>query len=112
MTQLSGPWSHTTEPVDISPSTSKANYALSICEPLPRNGVLADRDQCPEGTRACFTIINSKEGEPDRITTVVPVAGGVGSLDANLAFTGKGGKETRGASGALHTAHRAVSRQS
>ena len=112
MTQLSGPWSHTTEPVDISPSTSKATYALSICEPLPRNGDLADRDQCPEGTRACFTITNSKEGEPDRITTVVPVAGGVGSLDANLAFTGKGGKETRGARRNFHSRVVQVSRQS
>lgn len=56
---------------------------------------MQDRDQCPPNTRACLTIVNEKEGEPDRVTTVVPIAGGVGELDPTISFA----PGTKGAQG-------------
>lgn len=59
-------------------------YAINPCSALPRDSNLQDRDQCPEGTRACLTIVNQKSDEPDRIVSVVPVA--TGELDPKLAY--------------------------
>lgn len=76
-------------------STSKMTYSLSICSPLPRDGNLEDRDQCPEGSRACLTTINVKDGQPDRVTGVIPIAGGIGELSPSTSYV-TGTKGVRG----------------
>lgn len=64
---------------------SQETYTLNPCSSLPRDGNLQDRDQCPDGTRACLTIVNQKEGEADRVVQVVPVS--MGDLSPKTAFT-------------------------
>jgi hypothetical protein len=70
-------------------------YALSICGPLPRDDKFEDKDQCPEGSRACLTTINTKDGQPDRVTGVIPIAGGVGELAPSTSYV-TGAKGQRG----------------
>ena len=35
---------------------------------------VVSHDQCPPGTRACLTTVNQKDGQPDRIVAVIPLA--------------------------------------
>ena len=74
---------------------AQMTYALSICGPLPRDDKFEARDQCPEGSRACLTTINVKEGQPDRVTGVIPIAGGVGDLSPSTSYV-TGSKGQRG----------------
>jgi len=47
---------------------------FNVCKELsPLEGV-ASGDQCPSGTWACLSKTNVKEGEPDRVFAVVPIA--------------------------------------
>lgn len=57
------------------PSTVRTSYGISLCEPLPYRDDVKEQDQCPKGTRICVSTINIKEGEPDRVVSIVPVAG-------------------------------------
>lgn len=35
---------------------------------------VVSHDQCPLGTRACLTTVNQKDGESDRVVSVIPLA--------------------------------------
>ncbi|KAK9899445.1 hypothetical protein P389DRAFT_168421 [Cystobasidium minutum MCA 4210] len=83
LTALDKPVTHVTT-IETPPTTLKDTYAVNPCSALPRDSNLQGRDQCPEGTRACLTIVNQKTDEPDRIVSVVPVA--TGELDPKLSY--------------------------
>lgn len=55
------------------PSQNEHVVTFDLCKDLEKTSV-PDSDQCPTGTRVCYTKINKKEGENDRIVEVVPVA--------------------------------------
>ncbi|KAJ7770223.1 autophagy-related protein 27 [Mycena maculata] len=57
-----------------TPPTSEVDSVrLSLCSDLkPQEGV-PETDQCPSGTRVCFTKINRKD-DLDRIVSVIPIA--------------------------------------
>ncbi|KAG8729148.1 hypothetical protein FRC11_009412 [Ceratobasidium sp. 423] len=67
------------------PTTMHDELRFNICGDLKKVEGVNDSDQCGQGTRACFTTINQKEGNPqriteytvkaqDRIVSVIPVA--------------------------------------
>jgi len=58
----------------MPPSTMHDVLRFNICGDLKHQDDLKEPDQCGQGTRACFTTTNKKEGEQERIITVVPVA--------------------------------------
>lgn len=35
---------------------------------------VVSHDQCPLGTRACLTTVNQKDGESDRVVSVIPLS--------------------------------------
>jgi len=56
------------------PSTYEDELRFDVCADLTEVENRASDDQCPLGTRACLTMTNHKTDNPDRITTVVPIA--------------------------------------
>ncbi|KAF8893772.1 autophagy-related protein 27 [Infundibulicybe gibba] len=59
---------------ETQPSTMIDMLRFDLCAELkPQDGV-AERDQCPHGTRACLTTTNKKSDESDRVVAVVPIA--------------------------------------
>ncbi|KZS98695.1 hypothetical protein SISNIDRAFT_448992 [Sistotremastrum niveocremeum HHB9708] len=56
------------------PTTIVDTIRFDLCEDLVQLDGVAERDQCPAGTRACLTKTNQKANEPDRIVSVVPIA--------------------------------------
>ncbi|KAL1677270.1 autophagy-related protein 27 [Schizophyllum commune] len=59
---------------ELPPSTMVDTLRFDICGELPKQEGVDERDQCPEGTRACLTTINKKPDHEDRVVSVVPVA--------------------------------------
>ncbi|CAE6432508.1 unnamed protein product [Rhizoctonia solani] len=56
------------------PTTMHDELRFNICGDLKKVDGIKDSDQCGQGTRACFTTTNHKEGENDRIVSAIPVA--------------------------------------
>lgn len=98
--QLAGPAIHRTS-FSTPPSSSESVYTLSPCGPIAFDDKYPEVDQCPkDSTRACLQIFNKKEGQEDRVTSVVPIAGGAGELDPDIRWIKKDGKkEPRGRTG-------------
>lgn len=80
-------------------TVEQMTYTLSICGPLSRDDKLEARDQCPEGSQACLTTVNVKEGQPDRVTGVIPIAGGIGDLSPTTSYV-TGSRGVKGEIGA------------
>ncbi|EJU04356.1 hypothetical protein DACRYDRAFT_43955, partial [Dacryopinax primogenitus] len=75
------------------PTQSISEVEIDLCKALSTKEGVAEGDQCPSGTRVCLRTTNQKDGVPDRITRVVPIAGDI-STDAyksslNAEFTGE-----------------------
>ncbi|GAA5959639.1 hypothetical protein JCM10213_001123 [Rhodosporidiobolus nylandii] len=77
------------------PTVTKTRYQLSLCGPLPDPS--AGEDDCPSGSRLCMRTFSSRSGLEDRLLSVVPVAGEIGSggLDAKAVET-EGAKPEEG----------------
>ncbi|KAF5383261.1 hypothetical protein D9615_004829 [Tricholomella constricta] len=63
---------------ETPPTHTKHVYAVSFGGPLKRDGTLPAELQCPEGTRICLTVVNTRPNhpsEPPRILQVIPVVG-------------------------------------
>ncbi|KAG9074644.1 hypothetical protein FRC06_010555, partial [Ceratobasidium sp. 370] len=58
----------------MPPSTMHDALRFNICTDLKHQDGVKDVDQCGQGTRACLTTTNKKEGEQDRVVSVVPLA--------------------------------------
>ncbi|KAG8721020.1 hypothetical protein FRC08_016330 [Ceratobasidium sp. 394] len=58
----------------IPPTTMHDTLRFNICTDLKRQDGVKDADQCGEGTRACLTKTNKKEGEQDRVVSAIPLA--------------------------------------
>ncbi|KAJ7462331.1 autophagy-related protein 27 [Mycena galericulata] len=57
-----------------TPPTSEVDRVdVSLCSDLKHREDILDIDQCPPGTRVCFTKINRKDNV-DRIVSVIPIA--------------------------------------
>ncbi|GAA5835926.1 hypothetical protein JCM11251_006604 [Rhodosporidiobolus azoricus] len=63
------------------PTVTKTRYQISLCSPLPEPSSSAPEDDCPSGTRLCQKTFSSRSGLDDRLISVVPVAGEIGSGD-------------------------------
>ncbi|EPQ57219.1 hypothetical protein GLOTRDRAFT_104803 [Gloeophyllum trabeum ATCC 11539] len=59
---------------DTPPSKMVDSVRFDLCGELQQQKDVAEADQCPSGTRACLTKINQREGQPDRIVAVIPLA--------------------------------------
>ncbi|KAH0589088.1 hypothetical protein H2248_004859 [Termitomyces sp. 'cryptogamus'] len=72
LTSLAG--EHTARRKRETPPTSTVDLLrFNLCAELERQEDVAESDQCTKGTRACFTQINSKPDEKDRIISVIPL---------------------------------------
>ncbi|KAG8704632.1 hypothetical protein FRC09_003419 [Ceratobasidium sp. 395] len=58
----------------LPPTTMHDSLRFNICGDLKHQDGVKDVDQCGQGTRACLTTTNKKEGEQDRVVSVVPLA--------------------------------------
>ncbi|KAF8633345.1 hypothetical protein AX17_004517 [Amanita inopinata Kibby_2008] len=58
---------------DTPPSRMVDSLRFNMCAELKSLEAIAERDQCPSGTRTCLTTINQKEGSEERIVSVIPV---------------------------------------
>ncbi|KAF8070470.1 autophagy-related protein 27 [Lyophyllum atratum] len=67
----------------LPPSSILDVIRFDLCAELNKLDGVAERDQCPSGTRACFTQTNKKESEPDRIISVIPL---MNASSRNLTF--------------------------
>ncbi|EPT04482.1 hypothetical protein FOMPIDRAFT_1021764 [Fomitopsis schrenkii] len=56
------------------PTTMVDKVKFNLCADLDREGSIDERDQCPLGTRACLTTVNQKDGESDRVVSVIPLS--------------------------------------
>ncbi|KAJ1304856.1 hypothetical protein OPQ81_005990 [Rhizoctonia solani] len=56
------------------PTIMHDELRFNVCGDLKKLDGVKDGDQCGQGTRACFTTINEKEGENSRIISAIPVA--------------------------------------
>ncbi|KAF8750739.1 Autophagy-related protein 27 [Rhizoctonia solani] len=58
------------------PTTMQDELRFNVCGDLKKQAEVKDRDQCAQGTRACFRTINRKEERmsQDRVVSVIPVA--------------------------------------
>ncbi|EKM54236.1 uncharacterized protein PHACADRAFT_257941 [Phanerochaete carnosa HHB-10118-sp] len=59
---------------DTPPTRFRDSVTFNLCEDLQQKEGVAEKDQCPSGTRACLTKTNIKESQPERITAVIPLA--------------------------------------
>ncbi|KAG6901133.1 hypothetical protein C0995_016691 [Termitomyces sp. Mi166 len=72
LTSLAG--EHTASRKRETPPTSTADILrFDLCAELERQEGVAENDQCARGTRACFTQINYKANEEDRIISAIPL---------------------------------------
>ncbi|KZW00249.1 hypothetical protein EXIGLDRAFT_667597 [Exidia glandulosa HHB12029] len=60
-----------TRTVDWPPSVIVETVLFNLCAPLPKVDDVPAEDQCPEGTRACFTR-TAKKGETKLVLGVIP----------------------------------------
>ncbi|KAG5652693.1 hypothetical protein H0H81_004078 [Sphagnurus paluster] len=63
---------------ETPPTCTKKVYAVSLGGALKTDGTLPAELQCPEGTRICLTVVNTRPdhpSEPSRVLQVIPVAG-------------------------------------
>jgi len=58
----------------IPPTLETDSVRLSLCSDLKSLDGVPEADQCPSGTRVCLTKINKKDGESDRVVSVIPIA--------------------------------------
>jgi len=73
LTKLAGP--HTVSRTrDTPPTTMVDTLTFDLCADLKAQDGVKDKDQCEPGTRACLTKTNKKEGDTDRIVSVIPIA--------------------------------------
>ncbi|GAA5920214.1 hypothetical protein JCM6882_003924 [Rhodosporidiobolus microsporus] len=63
------------------PTVTKTRYQLSLCAPLPEPSSSAPEDDCPSGSRLCQKTFSARSGLEDRLISVIPVAGDIGSGD-------------------------------
>jgi len=59
---------------DTPPTHEIHSVTFSLCSDLKHQEGIPDVDQCPLGTRVCLTKINRKDGDSDRIVSVIPIA--------------------------------------
>jgi len=59
---------------DIPPTRMVDEVQFNLCKDLQKREEIAEGDQCAEGTRACLTMTNKKEGENDRVVATIPLA--------------------------------------
>lgn len=57
----------------------QTHYQLSLCAPLPDSSTSSPDDDCPAGTRLCVKTFSQRSGLEDRLLSVVPIAGDIGS---------------------------------
>jgi len=55
------------------PSFEKDTVKISLCTDLNKIDSVPPNDQCPLGTRVCFTKTNTKDGD-ERVVSVIPIA--------------------------------------
>ncbi|OJT05776.1 Autophagy-related protein 27 [Trametes pubescens] len=63
-----------TRDVKVPPTTIEDKVTFNLCADLERKSDVPPEDQCPEGSRACLVRTNRKDGQPDRVFSVIPVA--------------------------------------
>ncbi|KAI0762120.1 autophagy-related protein 27 [Trametes elegans] len=73
LTSLGGEHSVARE-VSVPPTVLEDRVTFNLCADLERKSDVPSEDQCPEGTRACLVRTNRKEGQPDRVFSVIPLA--------------------------------------
>ncbi|KAI0630091.1 autophagy-related protein 27 [Trametes polyzona] len=73
LTKAGGEHSATRE-VPVPPTTIEDKVTFNICEDLEHKSDVPSEDQCPKGTRACLVRTNRKEGQADRVFSVIPLA--------------------------------------
>ncbi|KAJ3762398.1 autophagy-related protein 27 [Lentinula raphanica] len=56
------------------PTTMVDTLTFNICDDLTVQGDASELDRCPSGSRACFTKINQKQDQDDRVVAVIPLA--------------------------------------
>ncbi|KAF8609082.1 hypothetical protein BDV93DRAFT_519099 [Ceratobasidium sp. AG-I] len=56
------------------PTQMRDELRFNICKDLGQRSDVKSNEQCGANTRACLTTTNKKDGESDRIISVVPVA--------------------------------------
>ncbi|KAF9456957.1 hypothetical protein BDZ94DRAFT_1143969, partial [Collybia nuda] len=62
---------------ETPPTHTQRKYALGFGGALKWDGTLPAELQCPEGSRICLTVINTRPNhptEPSRILQVIPIA--------------------------------------
>ncbi|KAI1795745.1 autophagy-related protein 27 [Ganoderma leucocontextum] len=73
LTGLKGEFS-TERDISLPPSTIHDKLFFNLCEDLTQKKDVPQEDQCPSGTRACLVRTSKKNGQEDRVISVVPVA--------------------------------------
>ncbi|KAJ7218047.1 autophagy-related protein 27 [Mycena pura] len=56
------------------PSVEVDTVKINLCSDLKKVDSLPEGDQCPLGTRVCFTKTNKKDGADRRVVSVIPMA--------------------------------------
>ncbi|KAI0665902.1 autophagy-related protein 27 [Trametes maxima] len=60
--------------LSVPPTTIEDKVTFNLCKDLERKSDVPSEDQCPTGTRACLVRTNHKEGQSDRVFSVIPLA--------------------------------------
>ncbi|KAH9859115.1 autophagy-related protein 27 [Lenzites betulinus] len=60
--------------VSVPPTTILDKVTFNLCADLERKSDVPSEDQCPAGSRACLVRTNHKDGQADRVFSVVPLA--------------------------------------
>lgn len=73
--EVGGGWPlHVSHIVSTPPTTTEYRLSMDLCSPLAYDPRRPNADQCPDGTLACLSIVNSRERDDDRLIQVIPVA--------------------------------------
>ncbi|KAI0820037.1 autophagy-related protein 27 [Trametes gibbosa] len=60
--------------VSVPPTTIVDKVTFDLCDDLERKSDVPPEDQCPPGSRACLVRTNRKDGQSDRVFSVIPLA--------------------------------------
>ncbi|THH08377.1 hypothetical protein EW145_g2736, partial [Phellinidium pouzarii] len=59
---------------ETPPSRIVDEVRFNLCADLAQQSDVTAGDQCPDGTRACLTMSNQKDGFEDRVVAAIPLA--------------------------------------
>lgn len=75
---------------ETPPTSWVDELSFDLCDDLSKKDGVAEDDQCPPGTRACLTETNKKEGDGDRIVSVIPLAQSASAVELKALTSPKG----------------------